>query len=85
MHKGAASLMKFVFSLSLWIQAISLLPEEWKPGETFLGCPWEAVIITALVGLVTFTVFLWKTALAVSWVQSLLWDYSLVRFLINFY
>ncbi|TNM94791.1 hypothetical protein fugu_017550 [Takifugu bimaculatus] len=47
------------------ILAISLLPEEWKPGETFWGCPWEAVIITALVGLVTFTVFLWKTALAV--------------------
>lgn len=31
-----------------------------------MGCPWEAVIITALVGLLTFTVFLWKTALAVS-------------------
>lgn len=70
MQKGGTSLMKY-FSLSLWIQAISLLPEEWKPGDTFWGCPWEAVIITALVGLVTFTVFLWKTALAVSWEQSL--------------
>uniref|UniRef100_H3DG50 Nuclear pore complex interacting protein N-terminal domain-containing protein n=1 Tax=Tetraodon nigroviridis TaxID=99883 RepID=H3DG50_TETNG len=54
-----------VFSFSLWEQTISLLPEEWKPGETFFGCPWEAVIITALVGVMTFTVFFWKTVLAV--------------------
>ncbi|XP_061126658.1 transport and Golgi organization protein 1 homolog isoform X2 [Syngnathus typhle] len=28
---------------------ISLLPEEWKPEETLFGCPWQAVIITAVV------------------------------------
>ncbi|XP_076612262.1 transport and Golgi organization protein 1 homolog isoform X2 [Chaetodon auriga] len=44
---------------------ISLLPEEWKPGETLFGCPWEAVVITALVGVVTFTLFFWRTVLAV--------------------
>ncbi|XP_071323811.1 transport and Golgi organization protein 1 homolog isoform X1 [Trachinotus anak] len=44
---------------------ISLLPEEWKPGETLYGCPWEAVVITAFVGVVTFTLFFWKTVLAV--------------------
>ncbi|XP_030577041.1 transport and Golgi organization protein 1 homolog isoform X2 [Archocentrus centrarchus] len=44
---------------------ISLLPEEWKPGETLLGCPWQAVVITALVGVMTFTLFFWRTVLAV--------------------
>uniref|UniRef100_A0A3Q2XUF2 MIA SH3 domain ER export factor 3 n=1 Tax=Hippocampus comes TaxID=109280 RepID=A0A3Q2XUF2_HIPCM len=42
---------------------ISLLPEEWKPGETLFGCPWQAVIITAVVGILTFTIFFWKTVL----------------------
>ncbi|KAI3364192.1 hypothetical protein L3Q82_011007 [Scortum barcoo] len=47
------------------IVLISLLPEEWKPGETLFGCPWQAVVITALVGVVTFTLFFWRTVLAV--------------------
>ncbi|XP_051908364.1 melanoma inhibitory activity protein 2 isoform X2 [Hippocampus zosterae] len=44
---------------------ISQLPEEWKPGETVFGCPWQAVIITAVVGLLTITIFFWKTVLVV--------------------
>ncbi|XP_072218964.1 transport and Golgi organization protein 1 homolog isoform X3 [Leuresthes tenuis] len=44
---------------------VSLLPEEWKPGETLLGCPWEAVVITALVGVLTITLFFWRTVFAV--------------------
>ncbi|XP_037541829.1 transport and Golgi organization protein 1 homolog [Nematolebias whitei] len=44
---------------------ISLLPEEWKPGETLFGCPWQAVVITALVGALSFTLFFWRTVLAV--------------------
>ncbi|XP_034382874.1 transport and Golgi organization protein 1 homolog isoform X2 [Cyclopterus lumpus] len=47
------------------IEVISLLPEEWKPGETLFGCPWQAVVITALIGVVTFTLFFWRTVLAV--------------------
>ncbi|TDH00556.1 hypothetical protein EPR50_G00189650 [Perca flavescens] len=47
------------------IEVISLLPEEWKPGETLFGCPWQAVVITALVGVVTFILFFWRTVLAV--------------------
>ncbi|XP_075939974.1 transport and Golgi organization protein 1 homolog isoform X4 [Anarhichas minor] len=46
-------------------EVISLLPEEWKPGETLFGCPWQVVVITALVGVVTFTLFFWRTVLAV--------------------
>ncbi|XP_014866770.1 PREDICTED: melanoma inhibitory activity protein 3 isoform X1 [Poecilia mexicana] len=44
---------------------ISLLPEEWKPGETMFGCPWQAVVVTALIGVLTFTIFFWRTVLAV--------------------
>ncbi|XP_060907831.1 transport and Golgi organization protein 1 homolog isoform X2 [Labrus mixtus] len=44
---------------------ISLLPEEWKPGDTLYGCPWQSVVITALIGVVTFTLFFWRTVLAV--------------------
>ncbi|XP_042076302.1 transport and Golgi organization protein 1 homolog isoform X2 [Haplochromis burtoni] len=44
---------------------ISLLPEEWKPRETLFGCPWQAVVITALVGVLTFTLFFWRTVLAI--------------------
>ncbi|XP_077567207.1 transport and Golgi organization protein 1 homolog isoform X2 [Stigmatopora nigra] len=47
------------------ILVISQLPEEWKPAETFFGCPWQAVIITAVVGIMTFTIFFWKSVLAV--------------------
>ncbi|XP_060946950.1 transport and Golgi organization protein 1 homolog isoform X2 [Limanda limanda] len=47
------------------IVMISLLPDEWKPGETLYGCPWQAVVFTALVGVVTFTIFFWRTVLAV--------------------
>ncbi|XP_040017372.2 transport and Golgi organization protein 1 homolog isoform X2 [Gasterosteus aculeatus] len=47
------------------IEVISLLPEEWKPGETLFGCPWQAVLVTALIGVVTFTLFFWRTVLAV--------------------
>nr|XP_046230060.1 transport and Golgi organization protein 1 homolog isoform X2 [Scatophagus argus] len=49
-----------------WITVIiSLLPEEWQPGETLYGYPWQAVVITALVGVMTFTLFFWRTVLAV--------------------
>uniref|UniRef100_A0A3B4BA93 Nuclear pore complex interacting protein N-terminal domain-containing protein n=1 Tax=Periophthalmus magnuspinnatus TaxID=409849 RepID=A0A3B4BA93_9GOBI len=44
----------------------ALLPDEWRPGETLLGCPWEAVVVTTVVGILTFTMFFWRTVLAVS-------------------
>ncbi|XP_033846591.2 transport and Golgi organization protein 1 homolog [Periophthalmus magnuspinnatus] len=44
---------------------IALLPDEWRPGETLLGCPWEAVVVTTVVGILTFTMFFWRTVLAV--------------------
>ncbi|XP_061741887.1 transport and Golgi organization protein 1 homolog isoform X2 [Nerophis ophidion] len=63
MHSVAASIKVKVPEWTLIM--ISLLPDEWKPGETFYGCPWQAVIITAAVGVMTFTIYFWKTVLAV--------------------
>ncbi|XP_061890667.1 transport and Golgi organization protein 1 homolog isoform X1 [Entelurus aequoreus] len=63
MHSVAASVKAKVPEWTLIM--ISLLPDEWKPGETFYGCPWQAVIITAAVGVMTFTIYFWKTVLAV--------------------
>ncbi|XP_019132564.2 transport and Golgi organization protein 1 homolog isoform X3 [Larimichthys crocea] len=52
--------------LAEWtIMVIAHLPDDWKPGETFFGCPWQAVVLTALVGVVSFTLFFWRTVLAV--------------------
>ncbi|XP_032910861.2 transport and Golgi organization protein 1 homolog [Catharus ustulatus] len=44
---------------------VATLPEEMRPGPDFHGLPWEPVIITALVGIVTVAVFFWRTCLSV--------------------
>ncbi|XP_078068298.1 transport and Golgi organization protein 1 homolog isoform X1 [Mustelus asterias] len=41
------------------------LPEEMRPGPDFHGVPWEPILITAALGIVTFVVFLWRTCLSV--------------------
>lgn len=55
----------YVFFFKELQHMISLLPDEWRPGETLFGCPWQAVAVTALVGILTFTFFFWRTVLAV--------------------
>ncbi|NXD30690.1 TGO1 protein, partial [Spelaeornis formosus] len=45
---------------------VTALPEEMRPGPDFHGLPWEPVIITALVGIVTLAVFFWRTCLSVT-------------------
>uniref|UniRef100_A0A8C5TYG6 Transport and Golgi organization protein 1 homolog n=1 Tax=Malurus cyaneus samueli TaxID=2593467 RepID=A0A8C5TYG6_9PASS len=45
---------------------VATLPEEMRPGPDFHGLPWEPVIITALVGIVTLAIFFWRTCLSVS-------------------
>uniref|UniRef100_W5L1X1 MIA SH3 domain ER export factor 3 n=1 Tax=Astyanax mexicanus TaxID=7994 RepID=W5L1X1_ASTMX len=44
---------------------ISSLPEEWQPGPTFHGLPWKPVVTTAVVGILTMFMFIWRTILAV--------------------
>uniref|UniRef100_A0A8C0V5B4 Transport and Golgi organization protein 1 homolog n=1 Tax=Cyanistes caeruleus TaxID=156563 RepID=A0A8C0V5B4_CYACU len=47
------------------LQLVATLPEEMRPGPDFHGLPWEPVIITALVGIVTLAIFFWRTCLSV--------------------
>ncbi|XDV41163.1 hypothetical protein PO909_010073 [Leuciscus waleckii] len=44
---------------------ITALPEEWRPGPTFHGVPWEPVLVTAVVGALTILIFFWRTVLAI--------------------
>ncbi|XP_027577087.1 transport and Golgi organization protein 1 homolog isoform X1 [Pipra filicauda] len=44
---------------------VATLPEEMRPGPDFHGLPWEPVIMTALVGIVTLAIFFWRTCLSV--------------------
>ncbi|XP_041950145.1 transport and Golgi organization protein 1 homolog isoform X3 [Alosa sapidissima] len=44
---------------------VATLPEEWRPGPNFHGLPWEPVLVTVAVGILTLIAFFWKTILAV--------------------
>ncbi|KAK7151275.1 hypothetical protein R3I93_012270 [Phoxinus phoxinus] len=44
---------------------ITALPEEWRPGPTFHGVPWEPVLVTVVVGALTILMFFWRTVLAI--------------------
>ncbi|XP_063078773.1 transport and Golgi organization protein 1 homolog isoform X2 [Engraulis encrasicolus] len=46
-------------------ELVATLPEEWRPGPTFFGLPWEPVAWTMAVGVLTFLTFIWRTVLAV--------------------
>ncbi|MED6263189.1 hypothetical protein CHARACLAT_001943 [Characodon lateralis] len=48
-----------VMEILVWIivQAVSLLPDDMRPGPDLYGIPWEPVVFTGLVGLVTFLLF----------------------------
>ncbi|XP_041258342.1 transport and Golgi organization protein 1 homolog isoform X1 [Onychostruthus taczanowskii] len=52
-------------ALELLRRLVATLPEEMRPGPDFHGLPWEPVIITALVGIVTLAIFFWRTCLSV--------------------
>ncbi|KAM6954083.1 transport and Golgi organization protein 1 homolog [Aplochiton taeniatus] len=51
--------------IQYYIVVISLLPEEWKPGPMFFGWPWQPVVTTAAIGVVTIMLFFWRTVMAV--------------------
>ncbi|KAM6355587.1 transport and Golgi organization protein 1 homolog isoform 2-T2 [Podargus strigoides] len=44
---------------------VATLPEEIRPGPDFHGLPWEPIVITALVGIVTLAIIFWRTCLSV--------------------
>ncbi|KAJ8290305.1 hypothetical protein GJAV_G00011160 [Gymnothorax javanicus] len=49
-----------IYSLLKWLitEVVSSLPDDIKPGPDLHGLPWEAVIVTSLLGLITALVFL---------------------------
>nr|XP_020837868.1 melanoma inhibitory activity protein 3 isoform X2 [Phascolarctos cinereus] len=44
---------------------IATLPEDIRPGPDFRGMPWEPIIITVLLGIVSLAIFFWRTFLSV--------------------
>lgn len=54
-----------VVFLSGFQELLAALPEEWQPGPTFHGLPWKPVVVTAVVGVLTVLVFMWRTVLTV--------------------
>ncbi|XP_008398042.1 cTAGE family member 5 isoform X2 [Poecilia reticulata] len=57
--EDSKSCVQAVMEILVWIhvQAVSLLPDDMRPGPDLYGVPWEPVIFTVLVGLVTFLLF----------------------------
>ncbi|KAK3522557.1 hypothetical protein QTP86_023289 [Hemibagrus guttatus] len=58
---------------------IAALPEEWQPGPTFHGLPWKPVVATAVVGVLTMLVFMWRTVLSVKSSMYLLTEKQLAE------
>ncbi|XP_036397605.1 melanoma inhibitory activity protein 2 isoform X2 [Megalops cyprinoides] len=56
--ESSVHLLSF-YSLLKWLitQVVSSLPDDLKPGPDLYGLPWEAVIITSLLGLITLLLF----------------------------
>ncbi|XP_008821975.1 transport and Golgi organization protein 1 homolog isoform X1 [Nannospalax galili] len=53
------------FTLYLSKMLIATLPDGVQPGPDFYGLPWQPVVITAVLGAVSFAVFSWRTILVV--------------------
>nr|XP_013013206.2 transport and Golgi organization protein 1 homolog [Cavia porcellus] len=46
-------------------ELVATLPEDAQPGPDFYGLPWEPVLLTACLGIVSFAIFFWRNVLAV--------------------
>ncbi|XP_037679270.1 transport and Golgi organization protein 1 homolog isoform X2 [Choloepus didactylus] len=47
------------------LSLVATLPDDVRPGPDFYGLPWKPVLITAFLGIVSFTIFFWRTVLVV--------------------
>nr|XP_048295485.1 transport and Golgi organization protein 1 homolog isoform X7 [Myodes glareolus] len=47
------------------LELIATLPDNVQPGPDFYGLPWQPVIVTAILGIVSFAIFSWRTILVV--------------------
>lgn len=48
---------RFIRIPHVFIQVVSTLPDDIRPGPDLYGVPWEPVIISSLVGLMTMLLF----------------------------
>ncbi|XP_058131239.1 transport and Golgi organization protein 1 homolog isoform X2 [Dasypus novemcinctus] len=62
---GNAILLIYSFILYLTKMLVATLPDDVRPGPDFYGLPWQPVLITAFLGIVSFTIFFWRTILVV--------------------
>ncbi|XP_028614171.1 transport and Golgi organization protein 1 homolog isoform X1 [Grammomys surdaster] len=63
LESAFGSLCSFILYLSKML--IATLPDNVQPGPDFYGLPWQPVIITALLGIVSFAIFSWRSILVV--------------------
>ncbi|XP_008585704.1 PREDICTED: melanoma inhibitory activity protein 3-like [Galeopterus variegatus] len=61
---GPLSVLYTAFTAKL-LEFVATLPDDVQPGPDFYGLPWEPVLITAFLGIVSFGVFFWRTVLVV--------------------
>uniref|UniRef100_A0A8C5LAV8 Transport and Golgi organization protein 1 homolog n=1 Tax=Jaculus jaculus TaxID=51337 RepID=A0A8C5LAV8_JACJA len=66
---GPVSVLYAAF-LARLLELVASLPGDVQPGSDFYGLPWKPVLVTALLGIISFAVFSWRTILAVSKLSS---------------
>ncbi|XP_069846367.1 transport and Golgi organization protein 1 homolog isoform X1 [Dipodomys merriami] len=56
-----------IYSVILYLtkMLVATLPDDVQPGPDFYGLPWKPVVLTALLGIVSFAIFFWRTVLVV--------------------
>ncbi|XP_038204421.1 transport and Golgi organization protein 1 homolog isoform X1 [Arvicola amphibius] len=62
-ENALGSLYSFILYISKML--IATLPDNVQPGPDFYGLPWQPVIVTAILGIVSFAIFSWRTILVV--------------------
>nr|XP_048295482.1 transport and Golgi organization protein 1 homolog isoform X4 [Myodes glareolus] len=63
LENALGSLYSFILYISKML--IATLPDNVQPGPDFYGLPWQPVIVTAILGIVSFAIFSWRTILVV--------------------
>ncbi|XP_037352266.1 transport and Golgi organization protein 1 homolog isoform X2 [Talpa occidentalis] len=56
-------LSSFIFYLTKML--VAKLPDDVQPGPDFYGLPWKPVLMTVFLGIVSFSIFFWRTVLVV--------------------
>ncbi|XP_012582276.1 PREDICTED: melanoma inhibitory activity protein 3 isoform X2 [Condylura cristata] len=63
LENAALLLSSLIFYLTKML--VAKLPDGVQPGPDFYGLPWEPVLMTVFLGIVSFSVFFWRSVLVV--------------------